>query len=642
MTDHTRYRLPRRGRLARRPVGWIDPMRTAHAQDRSNKSGDIPDRNGANAASATDGTFYAGSVVEHRCVHFALNFDGHSVGEFATDAVAALPADGADEAASPDGFNRLNRRSGSEIFTKFANVKSRIGWTAERQRLLRKMWDRGDKVAAIAAALECKVGAVNVARARFGLKPRRIVSGRPKLVDDEPVHKIERVAFTTSRLMEFCTEKELVAQTGHESSKWPLVVIKELVDNGIDACEEAGIAPVIKVTITIGRKRKPTRIVIEDNGPGIPAETVTGLIDYNVRISSREAYISPTRGRQGNALKTILPMAYVLGRESRRGETWIEARGLKHGIQFTVNQIKQEPIVKNIKRHSRVRTGTRITVFWPDYDEALVDPGEIGELLKQFIWVNPHLTLRFTVDGKTLIRCAATNHNWTKYQACDATSAHWYKLEQLERYAGALIARDQEQRRATRHKYTVRQFIAQFRGMSATDKQKQILRELGAAHMTLHQFFGSETQVNHQRMERLLKLLQKHTRPVRSELLGVIGADHLRQLCINVGGEPQSFKYFVSPQHDDDGRPYVIEIATCPYKKWVAGKSETRNRQLITGVNFSATLENPFDTLRNMEGMEEMLNELRAGTYAPIIVCVHYASPHIEYLDRGKSRISLE
>ena len=141
-----------------------------------------------------------------------------------------------------------------------------------------------------------------------------------------PAHKIERVAFTTSRLMEYCSEKELVAQTGHESGDWPRVIIKELVDNGIDACEEAEIAPVIKVTITTGKRGKPTRIVVEDNGPGIPSDTVTGIIDYNVRISSREAYISPTRGRQGNALKTILPMAYVLGGKSK-GETWIEARG---------------------------------------------------------------------------------------------------------------------------------------------------------------------------------------------------------------------------------------------------------------------------------------------------------------------------
>ena len=139
-------------------------------------------------------------------------------------------------------FSRLKRQTGSEILTKFADVKSRIIWTAERRQKLRKMWARGDKASVIAVALGCKVGAVNVARSRFGLAPRRIVSGRPK-EPDEPAHKIERVAFTTSRLMEFCTEKELVAQTGHEAYEWPRVIVKELVDNGIDNCEEAGIAP---------------------------------------------------------------------------------------------------------------------------------------------------------------------------------------------------------------------------------------------------------------------------------------------------------------------------------------------------------------------------------------------------------------
>jgi hypothetical protein len=71
---------------------------------------------------------------------------------------------------------------------------------------------------AIAAALGCNVGAINVARARLGLKPRWIVSGRPKQEPDEPAHKIERVALTTSRLMEFCTQNELV------SSDWPRVL----------------------------------------------------------------------------------------------------------------------------------------------------------------------------------------------------------------------------------------------------------------------------------------------------------------------------------------------------------------------------------------------------------------------------------
>ena len=509
-----------------------------------------------------------------------------------------------------------------------------------RRELLGVMWNRGDKASDIAAALGCKAGAVNVARARFGLPPRRVVSGRPK-EPDEPAHKIERVAFTTSRLMEFCTEKELVAQTGHEAHRWPEVIAKELVDNAIDACEEDSIAPVIKFTIKKGhaKSRRPTQIIVEDNGPGIPAKLIAGIIDYNIRISSREAYISPTRGRQGNALKTILPMAYVLGGKVM-GETWIEAHGLKHRIRFAVNQIKQEPIVDHTTTGSKVTTGTRITVFWPVVDESQFDTNVIKDLLSKFIWVNPHLSMTFRIDGKTFEH-EATKTDWTKYRACDATSAHWYTLDQIERYAGALIARDQEAPRTSREKTTVRDFIAQFRGMSATDKQKQVLRELGAAHMSLYRFFGSETRINHKRMERLLRLLQEHTRPVRPQSLGLIGEDHLRRMLVNAGGEPKAFKYFSSPGAVN-GVPYMIEIAVCPYQQWVAGNLSLRNRKLVTGVNFSATLENPFETFRNMEGLSDILADLRAGQSAPVIVAVHYASPHIEYLDRGKSRIGLE
>ena len=34
--------------------------------------------------------------------------------------------------------------------------------------------------------------------------------------------------------MEFCNEKELTNQTGHEPDEWPLVIVKELVDNSLD------------------------------------------------------------------------------------------------------------------------------------------------------------------------------------------------------------------------------------------------------------------------------------------------------------------------------------------------------------------------------------------------------------------------
>src|SRR5262245_37496841 len=152
--------------------------------------------------------------------------------------------------------------------------------------------------------------------------------------------KLIRVPFAVSRLMEFCTKRELTNQTGHYEYDWPLVIAKEMADNGLDACEEAGIAPVITIDV------RGEKFIISDNGPGIPASVIDGVIDYSVRTSSREAYVSPTRGAQGNALKTILPMGYVL--DEARGEnasavTLIEAHGIAHRVKFSVDHIKQEP-----------------------------------------------------------------------------------------------------------------------------------------------------------------------------------------------------------------------------------------------------------------------------------------------------------
>src|SRR5215469_13254272 len=123
--------------------------------------------------------------------------------------------------------------------------------------------------------------------------------------------------------MEFCSERELQNQTGHWIGDWPLVIVKELFDNALDACEEAEIAPVITVQV------KPDHIIVQDNANGIDTATITQILDYTIRVSSREAYVSPTRGAQGNALKTILAMSYVLqgAATDAVGVTVIEAHG---------------------------------------------------------------------------------------------------------------------------------------------------------------------------------------------------------------------------------------------------------------------------------------------------------------------------
>ena len=47
---------------------------------------------------------------------------------------------------------------------------------------------------------------------------------RPTRRKGKQQHKLTRVAFSVSRLMEFCTMRELQNQTGHSVYDWPLVV----------------------------------------------------------------------------------------------------------------------------------------------------------------------------------------------------------------------------------------------------------------------------------------------------------------------------------------------------------------------------------------------------------------------------------
>ena len=169
---------------------------------------------------------------------------------------------------------------------------------------------------------------------------------------------LQRASFSTKRLLDFCSQKELVAQTGHEPRDWPLVALKELADNALDACEEAEIAPEIAVRVD------ESGIVVEDNGPGLPAEVIERVLDFTVRVSSREAYIAPDRGAQGNALKTLVAVPFVLDGQS--GTVEIEACGIRHEITFKVNPIRQEPVIRHRQEEGLVKTGTRLTVRWPD------------------------------------------------------------------------------------------------------------------------------------------------------------------------------------------------------------------------------------------------------------------------------------
>lgn len=435
--------------------------------------------------------------------------------------------------------------------------------------------------------------------------------------------ELRRETFSTSRLLYFASEKELVAQTGHRRDAWPLVILKELVDNAIDACEEAGVAPSITVTADADG------ISVADNGPGLPAETIDSILDFSVRVSSREAYVSPTRGAQGNALKTIVAMPFVLHGE--RGCIEIEAQGTRHLIEMSVDRIRQEPKIIHQTEPADIESGTKITVRLPVSPRSDDDDmtWRFLQIADDYAWLNPHLSLDANGFGQE-IQTQATNVCWEKWGPSDPTSPHWYTPAHMERLLAAYIAHDADQGRDR----TVREFISEFRGLSGTAKQKRVLDATGLARESLRCMVNGE-EIDRMKVRRLLAAMQANSKSVKPDALGVIGREHLREQLAQLGCEMESFNYQCAKE-TTDGVPSVLETAFgwCP---------KIGQRRLVIGVNWSPGIVNPFRELGKWgQSLDTILSQQRADRDEPVVIVLHMACPRVEYTDRGKSAVVVE
>jgi hypothetical protein len=194
----------------------------------------------------------------------------------------------------------------------------------------------------------------------------------------------------------------------------------------------------------------------------------------------------------------------------------------------------------------------------------------------------------------------------------------------------AHVARDQDQGQER----LVREFVKEFRGLSGSVKQKLVLKESGAARVSLASFLGNGEAAAP--VARLLEAMQRHSRPVKPRDLGVIGRDNLLARFTLAGVHEKTFRYKADIGKTPEGLPVVIETAFggCP--------EELASRRIIAGANWSVALGNPFrDFGRGGEGLERLLAEQRAASLEPIILLVHLASPRIQFSDRGKTALIL-
>lgn len=132
-------------------------------------------------------------------------------------------------------------------------------------------------------------------------------------------------------------------------------------------------------------------------------------------------------------------------------------------------------------------------------------------------------------------------------------------------------------------------------------------------------------------VERLLSAMKEQSKPINPKLLGTIGKEHLASRMVEFHGvETESVKY-IRKVGTDPKEPYILEIAFGIFRE----KFENHKRILITGLNWSPTIQNP------IREINQALQEMRIDNFDPVCVVIHITKPHFDFTERGKGHANV-
>jgi len=267
-------------------------------------------------------------------------------------------------------------------------------------------------------------------------KPAEVVKKTTKKVAEKTVKKARRVSMRrgpeiqeeTEEAVEQASEKE---RSGHSTAedmakrqreisvaeffmknrhllgfdnprKALLTTIKEGVDNSLDACEEAGILPEIRVVIASCKEENRFRVTIEDNGPGILKKQIPKIF-AKLLYGSKFHRLKMSRGQQGIGISA----AGMYGQLTTGKPIAITSKTARnqpaHHYELEIDAKKNEPrIIVEEAVEWEVPRGTKVEIEL----EAKFQKGRqsVEEYLEQTVIANPHVTLHLvTPDGETKV-----------------------------------------------------------------------------------------------------------------------------------------------------------------------------------------------------------------------------------------------
>ncbi len=230
-------------------------------------------------------------------------------------------------------------------------------------------------------------------------------------------------------------------QVGFSSpTKAVLTTLKEAIDNSLDACEDAGIAPTLDVFVKkvgkgSGKNTDLIEVVVEDNGPGLEQGDLTKVFGEYL-ASSKFGRGRASRGQQGIGISAATTWAQLTNaagvtvksktkkmRKAIEGQVDVDIKGNK-GL------FKNKKTVDWKKAH-----GTRVA-FRIDGRIQLNGDGGLLTYLEGTTLLNPHLELNYELLDNEPVHIERVSEEVPKVPAATLPHPHTMKLGEFITHSG--------------------------------------------------------------------------------------------------------------------------------------------------------------------------------------------------------------
>lgn len=460
---------------------------------------------------------------------------------------------------------------------------------------------------------------------------------------------------TRHRTFDYIQLRWLEKTSGRPAHEWDLYIVKELLDNALDADErwtrEWGGA--IELTIDLHYRRAEALnihfldIAVANRAP-FPITHLPAIFDLTAYTSDKSHYNLPTRGHQGNALKTILGIPYALRHAfygdyaNVRKPLVIETGASAYLVSFTIDEKHQQvdvapPEPTPLKQpHDGTCIRVGIDRFIQDQPRT---PEELYTWAQRFALLNPHTTFHWRV------RMGTQQVHWDFPAApdwyglfADTAPVQWYEYPQVR---DLLLALERNQG----SDLPLAQALRVFAGFTPADDPDGAHAQALCAQVGFQTVSDLALTRDHTDTlrNRLLPALRAAGRVIPADALGGLGETHVNVTLTRLFDltEPPLYRRVVQDDPSDPTHPFVLELA-------LARLPVGQRRLIWTGLNHTPTYADPFYTRQLqppilndawVDGLDGFLDAYRQTAEQPLLLLLHLVCPNLGFQDFSKTLI---